>query len=306
MVRFDARRTAVIHGPPPAVHDALTNFETWPKWSPWLVAQPDASINIDGPRGGEGATYAWSGNIIGRGTLRHRSITDDVIRQELRIEEPFASVGETAFELRPTGDGSTEVTWRMRGNLPWFLFWMRGKMGSVVGMDYDRGLRRLDAYVRHGHVPMSAEVIGEVTAPRHRIVGLGGRSQMKTLDADIARVFERIASKRPQSVQPPAGPVGTIYDHFDMKTETFDYFTGDVDAPSIDGLAERPCGGCRCLHVRHTGSYHFLADAWSVAYQIAGHRKLKLTKTPSFEINVNHHTAPADDQRVTEIYLPVG
>ena len=107
------------------IHDSLTDFNTWPSWSPWLYYEPDARIDYSGDPGSVGHGFQWQGRKIGAGSMALTRIEADRIECNLTFIKPFKSRANVAFELSPAGADSTRVTWHMQGKLPFFLFFMK-------------------------------------------------------------------------------------------------------------------------------------------------------------------------------------
>jgi uncharacterized protein YndB with AHSA1/START domain len=143
---YTVERSTTIQASPDRVYEHVADFHRWTAWSPWEGLDPDLRRTYGGPYAGTGATYAWSGNRkAGQGRM---AITDasqpSQVRIDLRFEKPFKSESETAFTIRPEGDGSA-VTWSMTGRktLPLRIFGIFRSMDSLIGPDFEKGLARL-------------------------------------------------------------------------------------------------------------------------------------------------------------------
>ena len=100
-----------------------------------------------GAESGVGATYSWSGNRkAGEGTMRIADVDDSRVTIDLRFVKPFKSESKTEFLLRPEGD-ATHVTWRMTGpkTLMTKVMGIFKSMDSLIGPDFEKGLRKLKA-----------------------------------------------------------------------------------------------------------------------------------------------------------------
>jgi hypothetical protein len=45
------------------IFNYLNDFHNWPQWSPWLIADPNTSLNIDT----DGKYYNWEGDVDATG-----------------------------------------------------------------------------------------------------------------------------------------------------------------------------------------------------------------------------------------------
>jgi predicted transcriptional regulator YdeE len=100
----------------------------------------------------------------------------------------------------------------------------------------------------------------------------------------------------------------SVYHHFDMKAQTFDYTSGFMVSESIDipaQLSSWNIPSVQALCVEHIGSYENLGNGWSAAHQYARYKKLKQSKVGTFEVYKNDADTTAAADLITEIYLPL-
>ncbi len=131
-ISIDARQATVFA--------LLNDFHQVNKWSPWIDDDPNARIEIFGPRRGVGATVTWDGNIIGQGS---QTITESIPFERVVTALDFGNQGkaDVVYELRETDEG-TEVVWIFSMH---FGFNLVGRyfgliIGGAVGDDYEEGL----------------------------------------------------------------------------------------------------------------------------------------------------------------------
>ena len=133
------------------LYGILTDFKQWPQWSPWLIQEPECSLEYSD----DGLSYAWQGKRIGSGNMRIESKSDSQIKYALQFIKPWKSSATVYFSLADIGSSSTKVTWSMDSHLPVLMFWMKKMMETFVGMDYERGLSMLKVYSEKGEVDFS-------------------------------------------------------------------------------------------------------------------------------------------------------
>jgi len=141
--RAHVERSITIDASRSTVFALLNDFNQVNKWSPWIEDDPNARIEISGPRRGVGATVVWDGNIIGQGS---QTISESVPYERVATALDFGDQGKAnaVFVLTEADDG-TDVVWTF--NLE-FGFNLVGRyiglmLGSVVGEDYEQGLANL-------------------------------------------------------------------------------------------------------------------------------------------------------------------
>jgi hypothetical protein len=150
---FEVVRSTTIAAAPERVHGLIDDFRAWRRWSPWEDVDPDLKRDYSGPESGAGARYAWEGNRkAGKGSMEIVSSTPERIDMRLVFEKPWKAINDTAFELTPTGETATEVSWRMRGTNKGFaaLFSKVFSMDRMIGKDFEKGLARMKAAAESG------------------------------------------------------------------------------------------------------------------------------------------------------------
>jgi uncharacterized protein YndB with AHSA1/START domain len=150
---FEVARSTTIAAPPERVHGLIDDFHNWRRWSPWEDVDPNLERDYSGADSGTGAKYAWEGNRkAGKGSMEIVSSTPERIDLRLLFEKPWKADNKVAFELTPSGDAATEVTWRMSGTTTGFaaLFSRVVSMDRMVGKDFEKGLARMKAAAESG------------------------------------------------------------------------------------------------------------------------------------------------------------
>jgi len=142
-IPFTVQRSIVIDKPTNAVFDLVSDFNTWPSWSPWLSQEPECPVEIEGAPGKPGHKQSWDGKKIGSGHMKLAEvIPGQRLDYELFFVKPWKSQSKATFEFGQEGQ-ATWVSWSMEGTLPIFLFFLKKKMSAMVGRDYERGLAML-------------------------------------------------------------------------------------------------------------------------------------------------------------------
>lgn len=309
MPRIHVARSIEINATPQQVFDTVADFRTWPKWSPWLCAEPDARITVSNPADSVGSTYAWDGELVGAGELEHRQLDPGrMIRDVIRFQRPFRSTASIGFDLESTGSGC-RLTWRMDGSLPWFLFFLCSQMETFIGMDYERGLRMFKEFIETGRVLSRTVVRGIESAGPVRMAGTRKSCRFEEVSASMEEAMSEATEKFAQHGLPLNGRPASVYLNVDFKRRTFDYIGGFLlpdsvrDVPS--GVASVSCPAIRALVVEHHGRYEHLANAWNAGYLVARCRKLKLSSRPAFEIYANDPGSTPEGELRTDIFIPL-
>jgi hypothetical protein len=145
---FRVVRSRTVAAPPDIVHAYVSDFRTWPQWSPWETVDPTMQRELSGAASGPGAVYAWRGNRqIGEGRM---IITDSQPSRSVTIRleflKPLRGTHMAQFDFVPSG-GGTQVTWSMSGHNGFVAkaISLVMDMDAMIGSNFERGLASLDA-----------------------------------------------------------------------------------------------------------------------------------------------------------------
>lgn len=304
MPKYHVHRSIEINASPEQVFDTVADYNTWPRWSPWLCCEPAADVHVSENSNSVGSNYSWKGEITGQGEIEHKRLEPGkLIEDEIRFVKPFKSTSSVMFDLERVGDG-TRITWRMRGSLPWFLFWMKSMMQTFIGMDYQRGLKMLKEYVETGEVRAKTAILGVETVGPIKMIGIRAQCSMKDVSSSMEQIFAEVKEKLTKNKSSDcwneeSSPEGiSVYHDFNLKTQVFDY-TGGFVVPATtevpDGMSTWSCPESKALIVQQVGSYEHMGNGWSAGHQYARYKKLKLQKV-GFEVYRNNpeDTQPAE------------
>ena len=146
--RLHVERAASIMAPPEKIFPLISDFHSWPSWSPYEKRDPGMKRTYSGAAEGKGAVYEWDGNSeVGQGRME---ITDssDPSRVTIKLDfmEPIEGHNVAEFALVPEGS-TTNVTWSMDGPSPYIgkLIGVFIDMDTMIGNDFETGLANLKA-----------------------------------------------------------------------------------------------------------------------------------------------------------------
>lgn len=315
MPKIHVERKIRINAPLQTVKAATEDFSIWPAWSPWLITEPDAQVNVHGSAGQPGHGYDWEGELVGSGSMEMVSNTSGTQNMDLRFLKPFKSQANVKLQLHePSSEAEeTEVIWDMDSSLPFFLFFMTGMMKNMIGMDYERGLKMLKAYCENGKVDSRIEIAGIVDTPSNAFVGFDTSTNIKNMGESMSTTLPKIAGHASDlGLTPTNSAIGAVYNNMDMKSGHCDYTAIVPVVESLENIKpagefrKGSLGGCKAIKVIHRGAYEFVPNGWSAAFSFQRNKKLKLLKSqPPFEFYPNDpETTPVEDL-ITEIYIPV-
>jgi len=310
MPAYSVSRSVEIAVAAEKVFESVVDFKTWTTWSPWLICEPDAQVTVSENSTSRGSLYAWKGEMTGQGEVEHMKIDyGKKVDDEIRFIKPFKSQAQVGFEVTPLSTG-TKLTWTMHGRMPWFMFWMVPSLETMVGMDYQRGLLMLKDWLETGSIPSKSVVVGVQETGPLRMAGVFGTCRTEEIGPAMEETFATANREFDLARLPRDGAMISVYTKFLMAKGRFDYLSGyvlpaDASLRLPSSLTEWTLPRCSALRVDHHGAYRHLGNGWSIANQIARYRKYKQRSCGAFEIYRQAVPQVAEDQQVTEIYLPL-
>ena len=308
MPAYHVERTIIINKPIETVRNSLRDYKQWPQWSPWLIMEPDATLTYSDRQGQVGATYGWSGVLVGAGSMELMEVHDDALKMQLNFVKPFKSQADVSFTLKDLSD-KTEVVWHMHGHLPFFMFWMTNKMKTFIGMDYERGLHMLKEYLETGKVASYVHIEGVMPLASQKYIGIPRTCAIKDLGEIMKKDFENLYTFMEQNNISMSRVPFSIYN-------TFDIFKGETNYIACIPLEENVAIAStwvkgtlpaqQALKTMHKGRYLHLGNGWMTAISFARMKKIKMKKMPvGYEFYPNNPYDTPQEELITEIYLPL-
>ncbi len=308
MPAYHIQRSLLIDASEAKVRSAIENFAEWPKWSPWLCMEPDTKLEYRGEPGQPGHGYSWEGEVVGAGGMEIIRNQGSSLDMQLNFLKPFKSEAQVAFEIEPRGDALTEVTWHMDGKMPFFLFFMIGTMKTMIGMDYERGLRMLKEYIETGEVKSKTEFSGIVDVPACSYLGVEAECSIDQIGDSMSKTMPQVHQLATEAGCEIVGPPGAIYSEFDIKAQHCEYaaIIPVKQAKQASGAVVGTIEPCRALKIVHRGSYEHLGNAWSTAMSHQRYKKLKAHKSQAaFEFYLNDPSETPEAELLTEVFVPL-
>ena len=144
---YHVERSTKIAAPADVIFSSVNDFKAFPEWSPWAKRDPNMKVTVSAQSAGVGATYAWEGNKqVGKGKMTlTESQAPTHTKEKLEFLEPFPSVADTGFNIKPEGDSAATVTWYMDGksNFMGKAMSLVMDMDKMIGKDFEEGLANL-------------------------------------------------------------------------------------------------------------------------------------------------------------------
>ena len=305
MPKTHVTRSKIINAPIETVYKAVVEMDKWAAWSPWLIMEPEAKVNVTP----DNQSYSWAGKRVGEGNMKITSAEPNTsVRYDLNFLTPFKSYAAVGMDLKPSGDG-TEVTWTLDSKLPFFMFWMKNMMQTFIGMDYERGLNLLKDYAEDGKVHSTLNFIGEHDYSGCEYVGIERKGSIDDMPSHMGADFERLGAWAAENGLDTA-KMFSIYHKFDLMKGTCHYTAAvPVTDKGVSCPADFVCGEqapTRLYTLEHVGPYSHLGNGWSTMHNLIRSKEIKpIKKYHPFETYANSPSDTAPNDLITRINFAV-
>lgn len=278
MPKMTLKRSVHIEASAEHVYGIVADLGNWRPWNPWLVTDTEAEVTV----APDGKAYSWQGKRTGEGAMR---ITSEEkprkVELDLSFLKPFKSEAKVVFTVEAQGEGCT-VTWSMNGGLPFFLFFLKKMMTTLIGMDYERGLGMLKDFAESGTVPSKVNLLGESEYAGCNYVGISRECAIDDLGPAMSADFKKLQSWYEQAGEKPSGDAFSIYRKWDLSRGKVKYTSGipldsaPGDLPS--GLESGSIPRLKTYVLEHVGPYRHLGNAWSTGMQMGRGKEFTQSK----------------------------
>lgn len=306
MPKINVSRSKTINSSVEDVYSKLNDFNHWVKWSPWLIMEPGVNVSIQD----DAKYYEWKGSRVGEGNMKIVGEQENKsIDYDLNFLKPWKSKAKVKFIVNADGD-ETKVTWTMDSSLPFFMFWMKKMMISLIGSDYDRGLNLLKDYIEKGEVQSRLEFKGESEFAGTKYIGVKTTCGFDEMGEVMMADFGKLEGFMGDHKDIATGEAYTIYHKWDMVKQTATY-TGCVGVTSIpEGLPEGFLSGeikpTKIYTLRHIGPYEQLGNAWTTMYTMVRSKEFKAKKgVHPFEHYVTNPQDTEPKDSITDVIFAI-
>lgn len=305
MPKINVTKSISINAPQQKVKEFLTDFHNWKNWSPWLICEPEATVDY----ADDGKYYKWEGNRVGSGEMQVTAINDNSIDYDLTFLKPWKSKAKVGFNFKEEGE-TTIVNWTMESSLPFFMFWMKKAMEIYVGMDYDRGLKMLKEELELGKINSTLEFIGENNFEACGFIGIKTTTPFSKIDKAMEKDFTALHDYTVKNSIEVTGLPFSEYQKFNLVRDKVVYVAGfpvDSEPKNLpDNFFYGTLPKLKMNTVRHKGRYDHLGNAWTAVMMMDRNKEFKKNKKAfPMEIYLNDPATTAPEELVTDVSMPV-
>lgn len=267
---FEYERSTDINASKDVIYSILNDMRTWEEWGPWKQEDPTMKVSYGEKTEGVGASYIWTGEKTGNGTITITEATPPTL-QKSKIEFEGQGGGDGWFRLEDGDAGATKTSWGFAFDVSWPLniFVVLSGDGQMNNM-FDTGLSGLKtmAEKKAAEQPATGKFkISPVDFPGKTYLGIREKVNFdQTMTADFfATRFGQIAALMGKTKMEADGQPCGVYYTWDEATKTTDMA---VAIPVKKGVAvnggniktfEIPAG--KAFAIDYYGAYTGTGDA---------------------------------------------
>ena len=136
---YEFERSIEIKAPIDTVYNQVSDLHNWKNWAVWWQQDTSMSTEYSGAEKGLGSRMDWVGTNGDAGGLE----IVDCSKEGIDIRLNLGSMTPNGIWKFEEIDGVIKVTWKMTGEMPFFIRFMTLFMDKMAGTDLEEGLRKL-------------------------------------------------------------------------------------------------------------------------------------------------------------------
>ena len=315
--KFQVEHKQVIAAPQEVTFNEVNDFTTWKTWEPWSAEAEDMIINYGEKTSGEGASYSWSSEDMGEGSITTvKSNPHTSIDQNITFKTPFGdSDSEIYWEFQERGD-STLVVWGMKGEQSFmekaaFTFQEESLNEMMLPM-FKKGLDNLQNALTEKMETYSVNVNGVTQHGGGYYMYVTTASKISQVSDRMTKMINEVGNYMDKNNIEKVGNPFILYNQWNEDAGTAIYSAAystpsEVITPAESTVLTGFMPNQRTLKTTLKGDYKNLKEAWDSSYQYI--EENNLAENPDaqpFEVYVNGPQDNANPAKwITHIYIPL-
>lgn len=312
--KYDVRRSRSIAADPVVVYNDLNDYKNWSDWGPWFEEDSTLTVQYESKTKGNDAGYSWTSEKDGGGRMRTlKTNPPERLDQEIIFNTPFGEMRSEVYWIIKKTETGTDLTWGIKGEMPFLSRFMVDKMEAQMGPMQERGLELFDESIQRKLRIFSVDHMGVVDYSGGFYLYLSTSSKISEIERKSAGMLRQIQKYVKSNKIRVTGSPFTLYHKFDEENGTAMFSVAypiaeriitEKGSDLLTGYMERGKYSKSVLK----GSYENTASAWQEAYgaaeDLSGYTLLP--NGEPFEVFVNSpDNTPNPAELITEIYIPV-
>ncbi len=311
---YDVSRSRSINADPVVVYNDLNDYKNWKDWGPWFEEDSTLMVAYENKTAGDEAGYSWTSDKDGGGRMRTlRTDPSKRLDQEIIFNTPFGEMHSDVYWILEKTEKGTDLTWGIKGEMPFLYRFMASKMETQMGPMQERGLQLFDENIQRKLRVFSVDHMGVVDYSGGFYLYLSTASKISEIELKSSQMRRKVEEFVESNKIRVTGSPFTLYHKFDEENGTSMFSVAypiaeriitEKESDLLTGFMERGKYSKSVLK----GSYENATSAWQEAYGAAedlSDYTILHTGEP-FEVFVNNpDTTPNPAELITEIYIPV-
>ena len=312
--KYDVSRSRSINADPVVVYNDLNDYKNWKDWGPWFEEDSTLAVQYESNTTGEEAGDSWASDQDGGGRMRTlKTDPPNRLDQEIFFNTPFGEMRSSVYWIIEKSETGTNLTWGIKGEMPFLTRFMASNMESQIGPMQERGLELFDENIQRKLRIFSVDHLGVVDYSGGFYLYLSTSTKISEIEIKSQEMIRKIEEYVENNSIRVTGSPFVLYHKFDEENGTSMFSVAypiaeriitEKGSDLLTGYMERGKYSKSVLK----GSYENSAAAWQEAYGAAedlrGYTILH-TGEP-FEVFVNSpDNTPNPAELITEIYIPV-
>ena len=261
---YDVSRSIVINAPKTSVFPHLKSLQKMQAWSPWAELDPNMKNTFTGEDGTVGSSNSWEGNDqVGAGSQTITVINEnESVETHLHFLKPFESESDAYMKTEDSENGSTKVTWGIKGdnNFMGRIMGLFMNMDAMIGKDFEKGLDKLKTIVEsqpaqntyRGFSITEEDFAGKMYVGIRETVKFADMKQF--FSENFASVFSAVGDKADGM---PSG----IYFEWDEANQKTDMAAAVAVKKTVKGFEKFEIPASKMLLINYQGGYNGLGEA---------------------------------------------
>lgn len=312
--KYDVSRTRSVKAAPEVIYNDLNDYKNWKEWGPWFEEDSTLQVHYEPNTIGEGAAYSWTSEIEGGGRMQTKKVEPyKKLEQEIFFDTPFGEMRSDVYWVIEKTDSGADLTWGIKGELPFMSRFMAKGMEQQMGPMQERGLELFDENIQKKLKVFSIEDGGVVDYSGGFYLYLTASSKIDEMSPKFQDMMIKLEAYAQSNNVRLTGSAFTIYHKYDIENGTSMFSVAypiaervitEKGSEILTGYKERG----KYFKTILKGSYQNSGKAWEIAYGELGNlTDFRLLESGEpFEVYVNNpRTTPNPAALITEIYLPV-
>ncbi len=312
---FSFSRSKVIKAPISVVFNQVDDLKNWPRFSPWIEKDLDASLTFGNTTKGINANYAWKGIVIGEGSMKTSSVENNKsITQHITFVKPFKAESNIKWHFENTNEG-TKVTWNMNGKQDF-----KAKLYSVFAGSFeentvpffDRGLFKLDSIIDKDMKKFSITNNGIVQHGGGYYLYNTTSCKIGELASKMQEMLPKVSNYAMSNNIKMAGSPFVLYHKWDTNNDAVIF---SCCVPTTERVITEPNSSIltgqlhpfKAAKTSLKGNYKNLKQAWDSTMNYISENNLSIVEYgPMLEVyNTNPINTPNPANWLTEIFIAI-